>query len=201
MSGLLVVVSGPSGAGKSTVLKALIDSLPRGKFSVSMTTRAPRAGEINGQAYHFVTESQFVEMREAGGFLECARVFESAWYGTPKNHVLDDLSAGFDIILDIDVQGALQVRHSHPDAVFVFLAPPSMEELRRRLENRHTETPASLARRLETAAQEMERRGEYQYLVVNANDRAEETVDKLRAILVAEKCRTSRLECCLPMSL
>jgi guanylate kinase len=193
VSGLLVVVSGPSGAGKSTVLKRLIADVPRCRFSVSMTTRAPRPGEVDGRDYLFVTESQFVSAVEANGFLEHATVHGS-YYGTPRAYVQSELDKGFDIVLDIDVQGAAKVRESHPEGVFIFLAPPSLAELERRLRKRGTETPASLERRIGHARQEMEQANQYEYVVVNEDgDKGlDAALGQLKAILVAEACRTRR---------
>lgn len=191
MSGLLIVVSGPSGAGKSSVLARLTAEMPTCRFSVSMTTRVRREHEIDGKHYFFVTESDFEQRREQCEFLEYARV-HGHYYGTPRSYVMRELDKGFDIILDIDVQGAAQVRKSHPEAVFIFLAPPSLAELRKRLEKRGTESPTSLELRMQTARQEMEQVGDYQYLVVNRDQELSEAVLKLQSIVVAEKCRVVR---------
>lgn len=191
MRGLLAVVSGPSGTGKGTVLEEFFTHHPAAKYSVSATTRPPRPGEIDGVHYFFVTEPVFRTMIDGGEFLEWARVHQ-AYYGTPRAAVDQVLDAGLDCILDIDVQGGKQVKASRPDAVQVFLAPPSLAELKRRLEHRHTEAPEAIARRLQTAQWELTQIREYEYCIVN--EAVEDAARQLTAVLTAERCRVHRNE-------
>lgn len=195
LHGLLIVVSGPSAVGKDTVLDALLQAknLPAPvKKCVTTTTRSPRAKEggklmeVDGEDYNFVTAARFHEMAAGGEFLEYAEVHEG-WYGSPKAAVERDRASGFDVILKIDVQGALNVRQQSADAVLIFLQPPSLEELERRLRRRRTESDEQIAKRLLNARSEMARRGEYDYAVTN--DEVGQAVDAIRAILIAEHCR------------
>ncbi|MBI2299215.1 MAG: guanylate kinase [Armatimonadetes bacterium] len=185
-SGLVLVVAGPSGVGKSTLLNRLLKTDPRLKFSVSMTTREPRPDEVDGQAYCFVDGREFERAVSAGELLEHALVHGHR-YGTPRRPVAEQQAAGFDICLDIDVQGARQVRDSGADAAFVLIVPPSMAVLEERLRKRHTESPEELARRLETARVELAQRDLFDYEVVN--EQRGRAVAELRAILTAERCR------------
>jgi len=164
--GKLLVLSGPSGCGKGTVLRALMEGRSDMVFSVSATTRAPRPGEVDGREYYFVSRERFMEMVERGELLEHAE-FVGNCYGTPKAPVLTQLEAGRHVLLDIEVQGAAQVKKAMPEAVLVFLAPPSLEELERRLRGRGTETEEKIQGRLKTAEYEMTLAGEYDYTVVN----------------------------------
>ncbi|MBE6969615.1 MAG: guanylate kinase [Ruminococcaceae bacterium] len=164
--GKLLVLSGPSGCGKGTVLRALMDGREDMAFSVSATTRAPRPGEVDGREYYFVSRERFMEMVERGELLEHAE-FVGNCYGTPKAPVLQQLEAGRHVLLDIEVQGAAQVKKAMPEAVLVFLAPPSLAELERRLRGRGTETEEKIQQRLKTAEYEMSLVGEYDYTVVN----------------------------------
>jgi len=164
--GKLLVLSGPSGCGKGTVLRALMAGREDMAFSVSATTRAPRPGEVDGREYYFVSRERFMEMVEQGELLEHAE-FVGNCYGTPKAPVLQQLEAGQHVLLDIEVQGAAQVKKAMPEAVLVFLAPPSLEELERRLRGRGTETEEKIRQRLKTAEYEMTLAGEYDYTVVN----------------------------------
>ncbi|MBE0467795.1 MAG: guanylate kinase [Candidatus Desulforudis sp.] len=190
MRGLLVVVSGPSGAGKGTVCQALCRRLGNIHLSVSATTRPPRAGEEDGVHYFFVNNEKFQEMIAQDELLEWARVYRD-YYGTPRGPVTRMLESGRDVILEIDVQGALQVKGKVPEAVLVFLRPPSMEELERRLRLRGTDSEERIAKRLEWARNELEAMAKYDYVVVN--DRVEEAVVKVEAIIRAEKSRSSYL--------
>ncbi|MHB2017273.1 MAG: guanylate kinase [Candidatus Xenobia bacterium] len=192
MSGILVVVSGASGAGKSTVLGLVMADMPC-KFSVSVTTRDPRPHEVDGKDYHFIAEAEFHRMREQSQLLEWAEV-HGHYYGTPRRFIEDNLAAGCDVLLDIDVQGMEQVRRQMPDAVLVFVSPPSLLELRERLSARGTEDGATLERRLARAQQEMDRIKEYHYLIINRQGEQEVAASRLKAVLIAEKCRVSRSE-------
>ncbi len=189
-TGILFVVSAPSGAGKTTLLKRVMRRLPGISFSVSHTTRSPRADEKNGVDYHFVDRSHFVEIRdrEPCGFLEWAEVHGNL-YGTARAAVQEKIGRGEDIVLDIDVQGARQVR-ALLETVSLFIAPPSMEELARRLKKRGTDSDAAVALRLENARRELDAIPEYDYLIVN--DRLERAAETLRAIIIAERCRRRR---------
>lgn len=187
--GLLIVVSGPSGAGKGTLCKALLSRTENLVYSVSATTRPPREGEIEGQNYYFVDLPKFRNMIDGNSFLEWAVVYGN-YYGTPKKPVLEKLEQGVDVLLEIDIQGAMKVKKEYSDGVFIFVMPPSIEELKRRIENRGTETQQDMFRRLNSACEELRHVSEYDYVVVN--DDVEKAVSKLEAILVAEKCRIKR---------
>jgi len=181
--GRLIVVSGPSGAGKSTLIRAALDAVATLGYSVSATTRAPRAGEAEGRHYIFVSREEFERWIEEGRFLEWAE-YSGNLYGTPEGPVDDMLEAGRSVILEIELQGARQVRKKRPDAVMVFVRTPSIEETRRRLEDRATETSEALERRLATAIEEMEASGEFDHEVVNdkRDDARERFVGILREI-------------------
>ncbi len=183
--GRLYVISGPSGTGKGTVCTELLREIGN-EFSVSMTTREPREGETDGKDYFFVTREVFLENIEAGNFLEYATVFDNL-YGTPKDMVMNRLERGRNVILDIDVQGGLQVKKTMPEAVLIFILPPSLAELRRRLEGRGTETPEKIESRLSQALNEIRLIGEYDYYIVN--DNKEEAVAKAKSIMSAEAAR------------
>ena len=179
--GPLIILSGPSGSGKSTVIRRLLaaSGLPL-RLSVSVTTRPPRAGEVDGIAYHFWTRERFEEEVRAGGFLECAEVF-GALYGTLRREVEPVREQGQGALLEIDVQGAAQVRRQCPDAVSIFLKAPSLETYEQRLRQRHTESEAAIRRRLEGARRELARAGEYDYQVVN--DDLDRAVAEVEAII------------------
>jgi guanylate kinase len=199
--GDLFIVSSPSGAGKTTLIRrVLADPRSGGKlhFSVSHTTRPPRAGERDGVEYHFCDEASFRRLEAEGGFLEWATVHGSL-YGTSRAEVEPRLASGVDVLLDIDVQGARQVRSSVPEAVKVIVFPPSREVLEARLRSRASDSPDSVARRLAVAAKEMAEFGEYDYAIIN--DGLEPAVDELRSIIVAHRAgrgrRRERLEAIL----
>jgi guanylate kinase len=186
----VIVVSAPSGAGKSTVLQRVLSELPGLRFSVSHTTRPPREGEEDGRDYHFVTEAAFEEHRAGGGFLESADVYGHR-YGTSRAELLKAESEGKDLVLDVDVQGALQVRQKLDDAVTVFILPPSWAELERRLRGRGKDDEAAVARRLEAAREEIRRYYTYDYALVNAD--LEATVDDVKSVIRAARRRMSRM--------
>lgn len=186
--GSIIVISAPSGAGKSTLVRRLLASTPRLGFSVSYTTRLPRAGEKNGREYFFVSRSRFERMVARKEFVEWAEVF-GHFYGTARKQLRAAQRAGGDILLDIDVQGHQQVRRQLREAVSVFVLPPSYRELARRLRHRHSDAPEVIARRLKTARREIRRWPEYDYLVVN--DRLPEALQALRAVVMVARLRRS----------
>lgn len=188
--GLLLVVSGPAGVGKGTLDKALLERHQDMKLSVSATTRAPRPGEIDGVHYFFKTEEEFKTMIERNEFLEYMHVFQTNYYGTPRSFVEEQLSRGIDVILEIDVQGAMKVKKAFPNAVMIFIAPPSMAELKSRLIGRNTETLEQIEKRFATAEKEIAMLPEYEYVVTN--DVVEMAVNQMEAIITAEKCKVSR---------
>jgi guanylate kinase len=166
VTGTLYIISAPSGAGKTSLVKALLERLASIQVSISHTTRTPRPGEQNGVDYHFIDQQQFTAMAEAGDFLEHARVFDN-YYGTSKVSVLSQLERGDDVILEIDWQGACQVRESFPEAVGVFILPPSQAALRERLTLRGQDDEKVIARRMKEAISEMSHYDEYHYLIIN----------------------------------
>lgn len=184
--GKLFVISGPSGAGKSTVVFKAMEGRQDCCFSISVTTRKPRPGEQDGREYFFIDRERFDEMVQNGELLEHA-AYVSNSYGTPRAYVEEKLREGFNVMLDIEVQGARQVRAKMPDAVTVFIVPPSLDELRRRLEGRGTESAEVVEGRLARARQEYAEADIYDYIIVN--DDAEQAASELSAILLAEHCR------------
>ena len=185
--GRIIIVSGPSGVGKGTVLKAVMRDRTDLKFSVSATTRPIRPGEVDGFHYFFIDKPAFEKMIEDGALLEHASYAEN-YYGTPEKPVNAALDQGVSVILEIDVQGALQVMQRRPDAISIFIAPPSFEELSRRLSGRGDTEPEIVAKRLKIAIQECEAAEHYQYIVIN--DTVEAAAAKVEAILLAEDCRS-----------
>ncbi len=178
--GRLFVFSGPSGAGKGTLVKSLLDRHPDIVLSVSATTRPARPGERNGIDYHFIPQRTFLEMRDRGEFLESAEVYGN-YYGTPRAPVEGALRAGRDVILELDIQGALAVKRAEPAAILIFVEPPSLDELFSRLRGRATEDPDALRRRVQAAYYEVKEKGAYDHIVVN--DRIEDAVDQVIRIL------------------
>lgn len=184
--GLLIVLSGPSGVGKGTVRKELFSQPDTAfEYSISMTTRAPREGEVDGVDYFFKSREEFEALIEQGKFIEYAE-FVGNYYGTPVDYVKDTLNEGKDVFLEIEVQGARQVREKFPEALFIFLAPPSLSELRSRIVGRGTETDEVIANRLQTAREEIEMMDLYDYVV--ENDTVASACDKIKAIVVAGHC-------------
>ena len=187
--GVLFVVSGPSGAGKGTICKALIERSADVFLSVSATTRKPRENEVGGVHYHFLSEDDFKRRIAEGDMLEYA-VFCGNYYGTPKHKVDEMLDAGKNVILEIEVQGAMKVRAKYPEGVFIFVLPPSMQELRNRIKGRGTESDEVIAERLNTAAWECSHVEKYNYILLN--DSLEDAVGQFEAVILAEHCRTER---------
>lgn len=187
---LLVVVSGPSGVGKDTIIDALRarSAEPAYHYVVTCTTRPPRPGEVAGASYHFLGSERFATLRAAGAFLEWAEVHGN-WYATPRAEVRRALASGHDVILKIDVQGAATVKSLVPDALLVFVVPPSLEALFRRLRARATETAEQLELRQRNAAIELARAGDYDHVVVNEDGQVERTAERIDAIIREERAR------------
>ena len=184
--GTLVVLSGPSGTGKGTVCGVVRNHLGDAvRYSISATTRKPRTGEEHGREYFFFSKEEFEALRDQNGFLEWAQVYDN-YYGTPRAFVEEVLASGKDCILEIDPQGALQVRKATDEAVLVFIAPPSLEELRNRLTGRGTESAEEVEKRLSCAESELAYRDKYDYIIIN--DDVETAAAKMEAVLLAEKC-------------
>ena len=187
--GLLFVLSAPSGTGKDSVINALKEQGADFYVVASVTTRPPRPGESEGNPYHFISEERFKQLVDEDELLEYANVHGN-WYGQPRKAIRENLKAGRDVLLKIDVQGAATVRSKVPQAIFIFLVPGSLDELAERLTQRDTETPEERARRLADARKEMEQRYQYDYLIVNRQNCLQEAVEQLRAIMLAEHART-----------
>ncbi len=190
VTGLLLILSAPSGTGKTTLARQLAQTEERSLFSVSYTTRAPRGNEQDGVDYHFVEETQFKQMMERGEFVEWARVHDR-WYGTHERYI-KRAAEGRLVLFDIDVQGGSQIKRKYQDAVSVFVLPPSLAELRQRLETRKTDDQQVIERRMKAAEAEIEQGcGHYDYIIVNRF--LEEALDKLKSIVKAERCRRTRV--------
>lgn len=188
--GVLLVLSGPSGTGKGTVCSEVRKTAENAiEYSVSATTRKPREGEQDGREYFFFTKEKFEELRDRGGFLEWAQVYDN-YYGTPREFVESVLASGKDCIVEIDPQGAMQVRKASDEAVLVYIVPPSLEELRNRLTGRGTETAEEVEKRMGCAKKEMSYMDQYDYIIVN--DTVEDAAKRLKAIFNAERCRSWR---------
>lgn len=191
--GILIVISGPSGAGKGTICKALSEKNSYW-ISVSATTRKPRTGEIDGINYFFLKAEDFKNKILQKDFLEYAQVYGN-YYGTPKSNVLKKLENGNDVILEIDIQGALKIKETFPEGIFIFVLPPSMEELKKRITERGSETAESLMTRFKSAYKELNYISKYNYAVVNTT--VESAVNKIESIIIAEKCRVDRIQGCI----
>ena len=182
--GLLLVVSGPSGAGKGTICKALLNKNDQIKLSVSATTRKPRNGEVHGVNYFFIEKEEFAKMIENGEFLEYAQIYDN-FYGTPKAAIIECLEKGQDVILEIEMQGARQIKEVYPEGVFIFVLPPSLEELKSRIVGRGTETQEEIEKRFSCAFEEINQIVNYDYFIVNED--IEKSVSDVEAIICAEK--------------
>ena len=188
--GLLIVISGPSAVGKGTICKELfkkgIDNL---ELSISATTRKPRHSETDGVNYHFIDKNKFQEMIDNGEFLEYALVYDN-YYGTPKKYVIDKINEGKDVILEIDIQGAKQLKENYDDGIFIFIMPPSLKELKMRIFKRGTEAQKDIDKRMRCAFDEIQQAEYYNYIVVN--DDLHKAVENIYCIIKAEKCKLSR---------
>lgn len=187
---VVLIISAPSGSGKSTLARKLVETDPKLDFSTSVTTRPPRPGDEAGKSYRFVSEEEFLAMRDRGELLEWAEVFGN-YYGTSTEVLKHARKSGHDLLLDIDVQGAGQLMERLQEAVTVFILPPSREELEKRLRNRSSDSNDVIERRLGEAAREVENYAEYNYVLVN--DRLDDTLEQLRSILVGERCRQRQM--------
>ena len=183
------MISGASGTGKGTVCRKLLEELPEMFYSISATTRQPRAGEIDGREYFFITVEQFKSWLAEEKFLEYAEVYGN-FYGTPIHKIEERLNSGVDVLLEIDVQGALKVMKKCPDGVYIFLLPPSIDELCNRIKNRGTESPEVLQRRIQSSTSEIAVGKKYQYVVVN--DSVDAAAEKVKSIIAAEHCKVER---------
>lgn len=187
--GLLIVISGPSGAGKGTICREWLDKHPEAVLSISATTRSPRPGEVEGVNYFFKTREEFDAMIDNGELLENAQVYDN-YYGTPRKYVQQHLLSGKDVILEIDIQGALKVKERFDEGVFIFIVPPTMEELKKRIVTRGTENAESILKRFNSAFEELNFITRYNYVVIN--DTVDDAIKKIECILTAEKCRVDR---------
>lgn len=187
--GLLIVLSGPSGAGKGTICGELRNQMPNLVYSVSMTTRQPRTGEVDGVNYFFRKTEEFEALLKQDAFLEFAKVYDN-YYGTPKDNVTKLINEGKNVILEIDIQGAMKVKERFSDGVFVYIVPPSLQVLSQRIHGRGTDSLDVIDKRLSLASSELALAHRYDYIVVN--DELCDAVDKVRSILLAESCKISR---------
>lgn len=188
--GILFILSGPSGVGKGTVRKELFERKTELRYSISMTTRDIRPGEVDGVDYFYKTNEEFEKLIAGGKLLEYAK-FVNNYYGTPKDYVVETLDKGHDVFLEIEVQGAMQVKENFPEGVFIFLFPPSLDELKNRIVNRGTEKEDVILNRLKEARNEIEMMDSYDYVVVN--DDVEKAVEKVQSIIQAEHCKRERI--------
>ena len=188
--GLLIVVSGPSGAGKGTICKRILGENQDIQLSISATTRPPRKGEVDGKNYYFITKESFEEMIKGDTLLEYAHVYDN-YYGTPDKYVIENLQNGKDVLLEIDIVGALKVKAKFKEAILIFILPPSLEELKNRIIGRGTETQKDIQKRYGSAVEEIEQVIKYDYAVVN--DDVQRATDDIIAIIRAEKCKVARV--------
>jgi len=189
--GSLIVISGPSGSGKGTVIQEFFKHNKNAWLSISCTSRAMRPGDVKDESYYFLTKDEFEEKIKNNEFLEYAE-YNGNYYGTPKEHIEEKLTNGIDVILEIEVQGALKVKELVPDAICIFIMPPSMSELKKRLVGRGTESKEKVLGRFKTAYQEINEVTRYNYVVTN--DTVEMAASKIAAIILSEKCRVDRIE-------
>ena len=189
--GNLIVVSGPSGAGKGTIISRLMEEYGNVWLSISMTSRAIRMNDIPGETYFFVSKEEFLERIKRNEFLEYA-MYNDNYYGTSRDKINEKLNEGLDVILEIEIQGALKVKELVPDAIFIFILPPSMKELKRRLVTRGTDSMEKILSRFKTAYKEINEVTKYNYVVIN--DEIDNAVEKVKSILFAERCRVDRIE-------
>ena len=189
--GILAVVSGFSGAGKGTIMKGLMNRYDNYALSISATTREPREGEVHGREYFFVSEEEFEDMIREDRLIEYARYVDH-YYGTPKDYVMSQMEAGKDVILEIEIQGALKVKEKFPETLLIFVAPPSAEELKRRLVNRGTETADVIDARMKRAGEEAEQMGRYDYLLIN--DEIDRCVEELNGLIQGQHRRMTLQE-------
>lgn len=189
--GNLIVISGPSGSGKGTIIKELLSINKKLWLSISMTTRNIRPGDIPNESYYFLTREEFESRIKEDKFLEYAE-YNGNYYGTPKDKIEDYLNKGIDVILEIEIQGALKIKEKVKDAIFIFIMPPSLKELKRRLIGRNTETIDKVISRFTTAYKEINEVTKYNYVVVN--DEINNSVEKVNSIIISEKCRVDRIE-------
>jgi len=190
--GSLIVISGPTCAGKGTICRELLSRNDNIWRSISYTSRPIRGNEVNGVDYYFVTKEEFEEKIQNGEMLEYAQVHYNDYYGTPKSHIKEKLDAGIDVILEIDIQGAIQIKEKVNEAIFIFILAPSMEEIRNRLIKRGFENNDQMIERFKTAYREINELTKYNYVVVN--DVLEDAVKKVESIIISEKCRVDRIE-------
>ena len=191
--GQLIIMSGPSGVGKSTIVRKVMEQYPNLRFSVSATTREIRPGEVDGVSYYFVSRDRFLDMVARDELLEHAE-YVGNFYGTPAKPIDEALNLGYDILLDIEVQGAMQVKAKRPEAVTVFIKAPSFEELEQRLRGRGDTAEDKILGRLATARREYEKIPSYEYLLVSENGKPEQAAEQLLAIIRSARCRTSQQE-------
>ncbi|MBO8158524.1 guanylate kinase [Thermosyntropha sp.] len=189
--GILFVISGPSGVGKGTIREALLKRMDDLKVSISATTRPPRPGEVDGKDYFFLNQEQFKKMIEEDNFLEWAKVYQNL-YGTPRDFVLENLEKGQDVLLEIDIQGAMQVKNKMPEGVFIFIYPPDIATLSKRLCGRGKDSIESIKHRLAACEEELKHAKYYDYVVVN--DDLDVAVKKTEAIIIAERCRIKYID-------
>ena len=189
--GTLIVISAPSGAGKGTVISNLLEKENNLWLSVSATSRAPRTNDIEGETYYFYSKEEFENKIKEGYFLEYAE-YAGNYYGTPKKITEEKLNEGIDVILEIEIQGAMQIKKLIPEALFIFIMPPTLQELKRRLVGRNTDSKEKIIERFKIAYKEINEVSKYNYVVVN--DEVDNAVSKIQAIIKAEKCRVDRIE-------